>query len=139
MPKDPASASDWDLSFKRFTIAMNGGVTGAGGVEVAVLKGVSFDEVTDVPSSGFASDGADGSDDDEETDYVMSTGETGWYDYDPTKHALIPREHVYVVQTTERAVFKLEIVDYYNEAGTSGHVALRFSQLQANDIEAEGE
>lgn len=131
MPKKASSASDWDLSFQRFTIAMNGGVNGGGRVEVAVLKDAKFDDVTKVPANGFASDAPDGSDDDELPQYVMSTGESGWYDYDPTAHTLSPRAHVYLVRTTTRAVFKLEVLDYYSEAGSSGYVSLRFAQLAA--------
>ncbi len=138
MPAKPAAASDWDLSFKRFTIATNGGGSGSGGVEVAVLKEAKFDDVIEVSANGFASDATDGSDDDEEPEYVMSTGESGWYDYDPTAHTLSPRAHVYLVRTTTRAVFKLEILDYYSEAGSSGYLTMRFAQLAAGEGGADG-
>src|SRR5688572_26255531 len=36
-PQAPQSSSDWDLSLRRFAIATNGGVSGAAGVEVAVV------------------------------------------------------------------------------------------------------
>jgi hypothetical protein len=128
-PTTPSASRAWDVAFRRFAIATNGGVSGAGGVEAAVLTNVAFDDVTDVPESGFASDAADGDDDDTAPEYVMSTGDSGWYDYDPTSHTLTPRKHVYVIRTVERGVFKLEVRDYYNDAGTSGHFSLRFAQL----------
>ena len=41
-PIDPENDDAWDIAFKRFVIKVNGGVSGAGGVEVATFKDTSF-------------------------------------------------------------------------------------------------
>jgi hypothetical protein len=127
--KTPATSPSWDLGLRRFAIALNGGVSGSGGVEVSVVKDQPFAQVEDVPAT-FVTDVADGSDDDEDPDYVMSTGDTGWYDYNPSDHTLAPRAHVYIVKTVEQNVFKLEVLGYYNAAGSAGHMTLRFQLIE---------
>lgn len=125
---DPAASRAWDLAFRRFAIKQNGGVSGSGGVETAVAQG-TFDSVTEPPSEGFASDAPDGADDDLEPDYLLSTGDTGWYDYDTTTHTLSPRAQVYVVRSVDGYPFKLVVLNYYSAAGTSGHPKIRFQPL----------
>lgn len=134
-----SSSRAWDLAFKRFHVEMNGGVSGTGGVEVALLKDRALDAVTEAPAAGYATDVADGADEDKEPDYFMSTGETGWWNYEPTNHTLSPRKHVYVVRTAEGALYKLAIVKYYNEAGSSGYPRIRFAQLAAAPGDGDGD
>lgn len=127
--KSVAESSDaWDLALRRFTIKINGGASGEGDVSVAVLK-EKFADVTADSAETFVTDAEDGDDTDTDPDYVFSSGDTGWYDYDPTSHKLTPRAHVYVVKTVEGGLFKLEITNYYNEAGSSGYPNVRFEQL----------
>lgn len=132
-PASPESSNAWDLAFKRFSIAMNGGVSGQGGVEVAVLP-LAFEALDEAPVTSFVRDVADGADEDEEPDLVMSTGDTGWYDYDPSDHTLTPRDHVYAIRTVERSIFKLAVVGYYNAAGSSGYPRIRFERLAEGPV-----
>lgn len=114
----------WDLQARRYLIALNGGVSGQGGVQVAILDGVSLDEVEAaaldaLPASAWSSDRAD-EDDDGIPEYALED----WYDYDSATHVLSPKLRVYALQSTEGARFVLQVEDYYDEAGTSGHLSL---------------
>jgi hypothetical protein len=46
-------------------------------------------------------------------------------------HVLTPRAQVYVVRTAEGNAFKLEILAYYDDAGTSGMLTIRWAPLPA--------
>lgn len=122
-----ATTDAWDLRFQRFHISTNGGVTGAGGVEVAPVTGMTFAAVTSAPSTGYLSD-ADDANGDMMPDYAFEQGD-GWYDYDPTSHLLSPKPIVWVMKTNGGATLKLEILKYYDDAGTSGWFTLHWSPL----------
>lgn len=114
--------ASWDLGFKRFEIKTNGGVTGAGGVEVAALPEADFAAINAAPAGGYAKDAADA--------LVFNAGD-GWYAYDPATHVLTPRDTVYVVRSAEGDYFKLSFTGYYDDAGTSGHPAFRWAPVAA--------
>jgi hypothetical protein len=125
--REVATTAAWDLRFQRFHISTNGGVSGAGGVEVAAITGAAFAAVTAAPAGGYVSDAADGNGDGT-PDYAFERGD-GWYDYDPTTHALTPRPVVWVIKTAGGSTLKLEIVKYYDTAGTSGWFTLHWGAL----------
>lgn len=118
----------WDLQLQRFKIKSNGGVSGSGGVEIARLSGVTFDGVTTVPATGWLTDVVDGDDGNTDPDYVFDQQEA-WYAYNVMDHSLSPRDLVYVVRTTERRVFKIKLLGYYDTAGTSGFVSFRWQEI----------
>jgi hypothetical protein len=122
-PSDP-----WDLRFKRIHISTNGGISGSGGVEVAPIAGVAFAEVTSPPTSGWISDAADGDDENMDPDYAFEQG-GGWYDYNPMTHVVTAKPLVWVVKTNGGATIKLEITDYYDEAGTAGWFTLHWTPM----------
>lgn len=124
---DGTTSDAWDLGFRRFDVAIDGGVSGPGGMEAVVLEGVAFADVTEVPAEGWITDAADGDDENEDPDLALA----GWYAYDFMTHVLTPHPIVYVVRTVEGNAFKLEIVDYYDEAGTSGFLTLRWAPVAA--------
>jgi hypothetical protein len=124
---EAATTAPWDLRFQRFHISTNGGVSGGGGVAVAPITGSTFAAVTAAPASGFVSDGADGNGDGM-PDYALERGD-GWYGYDDGTHLLTPRPIVWVVKTAGGAMLKLEILDYYDDAGTSGWFTLHWAPL----------
>jgi hypothetical protein len=112
----------WDLGFLRFNVATH--------VEVAVLEGVRFEDVAQAPADGYVVDASDPETAMQETmpGYAFDL----WYDYDPTTHALSARDDVvYVVHTPEGNYFKVQMLDYYDEAGTSGYVSLRWAPVPA--------
>ncbi|HJL14323.1 MAG TPA: HmuY family protein [Sandaracinaceae bacterium LLY-WYZ-13_1] len=113
----------WDLSFSRFRVRVNGGVTGSGGVQVAALDGQAFDDVTQAPEEGWTVPVPDGEDDDDtEADNVFNNGTSDWYDYELETHTLTPRDVTYVVASTDGAFFKLRFLDYYDDAGSPAFV-----------------
>lgn len=128
MPADPASAQDWDLAFQRFHIISNGGVSGSAGAAVAVLPDQPFADLTTPPADGYLDDQPDSDDDDEIVDSAFASGD-GWYDYDGATNRLSPRPIVYVVKTGRDAHYKLELLDYYDAAGTSGHPSFAWAPL----------
>jgi hypothetical protein len=121
-----AETAAWDLRFQRFHISANGGVSGAGGVELAPVTGVAFAAVV-APATGFVTDAADG-DGDGVPDYVLDQGDS-WYAYDVGTHVLTPRPIVWVVHTDGGSTIKLEILRYYDAAGTSGWLTLHWGIL----------
>jgi len=123
-PADPESDLAWDLRFRRFHIALNGGVSGPAGVETVFIDGATLEEVELAPEDGWVSDRPDGDDEDPEPDLALG----GWYDYDVMTHVLTPRPGVYVIRTAE-GDYALEMLDYYNAAGTSGHPSFAWREV----------
>lgn len=123
-------AGPWDLRFQRFHLSANGGISGGGGVTVAAVPGVRFSDMTIVPPDAvFASDAADGDDANPDPDYVFEQGE-GWYDYEPGTHVLTPKPLVWLVRTANgESTLKLEITNYYDDAGTPAVFTLRWGRL----------
>lgn len=119
----------WDLRFQRYRIELNGGVSGDGGVEAAVLDDVRFEDVTprDVPPDADPAWTTDMEDTD--GDGELNTVFGDWYDYDPTTHILTPKSRVTLVRTVEGMTVKVEIVDYYDDSGTSGYPRFRWAEL----------
>jgi hypothetical protein len=139
---DLATATDWDLGFRRSNIKVNGGWSGPADVRVAVLPGVAFDDFDaapvalfeqDAPSSGEVDPDRPSFIDDDGTDFVFTRANAastnGWYDYDPVQHVLSPADVTFVVRSTEGEHFKLRFLDYYNEAGTSGVPTFRWAPV----------
>ncbi len=118
----------WDVRVKRFEIAVNGGVSGDAGVEVAFLPDVSLDDLETPPQTGYATDAEDGPDDDELPDLVFGT----WYDYDDSSHVLTPVPGAWIVHTSDAAYVALAIDDYYDDAGTSGVLSLRWKSIDGD-------
>lgn len=122
---DPASSDAWDLGFARYNIAIDGGVSGPGGMEAVVLEGVTLDDVDEVPGGPWIADLADSEDHGDDPDYVLA----GWYDYDFATHVLSPKAIVYVVRSVEGNAFAIEVVGYYDDAGASGWLELRWKAI----------
>jgi hypothetical protein len=136
--RDEVTAADavWDLAFQRTKIKIDGGVSGAGGVEVAVVANTDFGAMAAAPATGYITDDPDGDDEDAEPDLAFLRGE-GWYSYDPATHVVSARPQVYVVRSVEDAYFKLQLTDYYDSAGTSGFVTFRWAPIASPPGAAE--
>ncbi|HVK78647.1 MAG TPA: HmuY family protein [Kofleriaceae bacterium] len=124
---ESSDQTSWDLAAQRFHLKLNGGVSGTAGVEVAPVPGALAD-VTAAPTTGWITDAADGEDENMDPDYAFEQGD-GWYAYDPQTHLLTPHPTVWVVRTGAGAVVALQITDYYDDAGTSGHFTMTWKAL----------
>jgi hypothetical protein len=132
-PSDPAAERTWDLAFQRFVILSNGGASGGGGGLVARVEGSSFDAITRAPDEGWIADAVDGPvDRDDTNDSAFTNGTNDWYLYDVATHALSPREDVvYVVQTPEAHFFKVQVLGYYDGAGSPGFLRFVWAPVDA--------
>lgn len=129
-PTDPQSSSDWDLAFLRFQIKVNGGISGKGGVEVALVNGTPYSSLVKAPASGYVTDQADSADSDTDPDYAfLQSGP--WYNYNVMTHVLTAKDQVYVVRSTTGTYFKLQMTNYYDQAGSSGYPAFRWQTVTA--------
>lgn len=131
-PADPASDPRWDLGGLRFNLKTNGGTSGSGGAAVAVLDGAAFDDVTAAPVDGYVEDDAQapGSGGDATANTSPGYAFDDWFVYNPAAHTLAPvPDRVYVVRTPEGHHFKVEMLDYYDDAGTPGFVRFRWKAL----------
>jgi hypothetical protein len=133
MPEDPAADRRWDLAFQRFVILSNGGASGMGGGLVARIEGTSADAITRAPDAGWIADQPDGPvDRDEANDSAFTNGTNDWYSYDLATHTVTPRtDVVYVVQTPERRYFKVQVIGYYDDAGSPGFVRFVWAPVAA--------
>jgi hypothetical protein len=128
-PDAPEDDDGWDLAFQRFHIRSNGGSSGSGDAEVAVLDD-DFDTLDAAPEGEYLADSEDGDDEGSEPDTAFEIDD-GWYAYDPSSHTLSTRGLVYVVRTPEGDYFKLELLGYYDEAGNDGRPSFRWAPLAA--------
>lgn len=132
-PNNPEDSMGWDLSFTRFAIAMNGGVSGTGGVE-ALLLNEKFEELSVAPIDGYETDQPDGPDENQDNDLFFDRSGTVWYDYDPQTHVLTPRDVTYIVRSVEGYFYKIEIEDYYSDAGTSGYLRFTWGPVNPSSL-----
>lgn len=128
---DPAASRAWDLGFQRFKIKSNGGISGAAGVEVAVVPDGELSDISAAPAMGWQVDQPDGADMNPDPDTVFNRGEETWFDYDPASHMLAARKRVYVVRTADDGYFAVQILKYYDQAGTAGVILFRWKKVAA--------
>lgn len=132
---EPAAPEDdmvWDVAALRFNLKTNGGTSGSGGAAVAVLEDTSFDAVTSVPTGGWIEDDATAPGMGGSPNANTSPGYAfdNWFAYDIMTHTLAPVEgRVYVVRTPEANHFKVEMLGFYDDAGTPGFVRFRWAAL----------
>lgn len=122
----------WDLAFSRYRVQSNGGDNGEGGVIVAKLDDVDFAELVQAPSVGYVQDSAmveEGSASGD-PNYAF-LGADPWYTYDEASHGLMPLARVYVIRSTDESFFKVQMVAYYDDVGTSGFPAFHWAMIKA--------
>ena len=102
------SASDrWDIGFRGTDIVINGGTSGPGQTLGEVADGI-FDEITEAPSSGYATDAATG--------HIFQN----WFNYDMQTHIVTPLAgQIFFIHTTGGKYVKMELLSYYQNAPAS--------------------
>lgn len=115
------STNGWDLSFKRYEIAINSGSANPGGlVEAAIVKDGDFAALAQAPADGFATG----------IGPAMSTidGPDAWFTYNLSAHGVVTRTDIfYVVKSSAGAFFKLRMLGYYDEHGTPAAITLEYA------------
>ncbi|SFF39079.1 HmuY protein [Fontimonas thermophila] len=143
-PNAPArDAAGWDLAIRRTDIKLNGGSSGAGIVAIHDLLRDDWSARTAVPADAQWHSDADGA-----LAFVTypprerggecafgADGDYGWYYYSGFcdkgngMHHISPRDVVYVVRGRDGHYWKLRMLDYYGDAGESGHPSFEFAAL----------
>ena len=126
---------NWELSFSRFKIATNSGVSGNGKSGACDTNSTNFSSVTKTSCINFTQD--------TNISYSSNTGsglktntEPGnsilkdWYSYNSNNHILTTKNKVYLIKSSDgKDIFKIQILDYYDKAGTSGHIKFKWEKL----------
>lgn len=126
---DCAAQSDaWDLQVevsgggRSWNLWTNGGVARGDGDQ-----GASFGPLTTQSQAGFSNAAAVPTWFEDEAGGVFETD--SWYAYNLQENNRIwPNYRVYGIDTST-AIYKLQIIGYYDEAGASGNISLRFDQV----------
>lgn len=111
----------WDLAFQRFQIRTS---------DAAARVATPFEELTSAPAEGYQFDAEDSDDDGEDPDYAFLFPEP-WYEYQLATHRLDAIDVTYVVRTFEGHHFKVQMLDYYDAAGSSGHPSFRYASIDS--------
>jgi hypothetical protein len=140
---DPLSNSTWDIAFQRFKIKVNGGgVTGNANGAVVPINGDNFSARTsapnpftpalvDVTDAGDANDACRPTTDNVKYAFLDSTQVPNacWFSY--SSGVLTPRNIVYVVRTATPKYYKVKLIGYYSETGTSGNPTFQWAEVAA--------
>jgi len=120
----------WDLAFRRFTIAVNGGASGPGAGLAARGAETALTAATRAPDDGWQADRPDGDDPGDAPDRAFDA----WYAYDEATHILSPEPGVWYVRSGDGArYYAVAVEGYYDAAGSAGHIALGFTPVDAPD------
>lgn len=137
------SSSQWDVAFKRYNVATNGGTSGSGSGGAcdsgstnfsATFNGSECTTVVDVKLNSAG--GGPVSASAESINPVMAapldltpmpSGYGAWYTYSNT--ILTAKTNVYIITGSDGAKYALQMLDYYSAAGTSGYPKFQWKKL----------
>ncbi|MEC9407240.1 MAG: HmuY family protein [Pseudomonadota bacterium] len=143
-PVNPGDDATWDLAFKRTDIKLNGGASGTAAAALHDLAGADWTTVVAVPADADWHEDADDAlafvtyPPAENTGTAACgniNGDFGWYYYSgfcddgDGVHHISPRDVVYVVRDRQGLFFKLRMLSYYDDAGSSAHPSFEFAPL----------
>ena len=107
--KADSASTRWDIALAGTTILVNGGTSGPGQGAAQIVSG-TFDELSEAPETGYASD--------QGSELAIPTGSgNGWYTYtgsnNPPQAILTIPGRIIVLQTADGNYAKMEILSYY--------------------------
>ncbi|MCH9829336.1 MAG: HmuY family protein [Gammaproteobacteria bacterium] len=145
-PAEPSNETTWDIAMMRSDIKMNGGVSGSGEVALDDRQGADWSMIVaagaaaewhvdeaealafvNYPPAENTGDGACGG----------INGDFGWYYYSgfcndgEGMHHISPRDVVYVLRGRDGNYWKLRMLSYYDEAGTSAQLSFEYAPIAA--------
>ena len=100
-----ADTAGWDVAVRRYNLIANGDVVDLGEARYDAVVGLRGEPEANTSTVGK------------------------WYRYSLLTHLLEPTGHVYVVRTTTRRLFKLQILSYYCPGLTAGCMTIRYGPL----------
>jgi hypothetical protein len=113
------SPTDWDLRLDGFTIRVNGGASGPGKGAAAAATG-SFESITTAKTADQAY---------RADVYAGVFGAQRWYKYNLAgDNRISPTFDVYLVKRGS-AVYKLQLLNYYNATGSPRFLTFRYKQI----------
>jgi hypothetical protein len=133
-PATPEDSTEWDLAFRRYKVALNGGVSGTGGMEAVPMPGVDYNTDLEAPSEGWITDEPD-ADGDGDMEYALDS----WFLYESSTHYVSPADTIFVLRTVEGALLKFEFLAYYDDAGTPAYVHVHWGPLADEYVEDTGD
>ncbi len=104
------AALDWDLAFRRFHIATNGGPGFAGQGAAGVIQGNG--EATALQQTSADS---------------TKSGFGKWYNYGFSSHLLTPKPLTYVVHAADGQPYTLRILSYYCPGANPGCITIAYA------------
>lgn len=117
VPASDVSEKNWDISFKRAEIKLNGGISGSGNA-AAVISNLSFNEIEIAPEEGYIKDG-EGPNEETGLDIPSGLAFTNWFTYSNEQHGVQPKDQVYIIRTANNKYAKLKILSYYSDSTPS--------------------
>ncbi|AKF09092.1 HmuY family protein [Sandaracinus amylolyticus] len=106
---DPETSLDWDLAIRRTLIRTNSGESGAGLGGARSAGAVELERVIETDTIGFVVDDVAASGIPGAPAEARSPILASWYDYDPTTHAVTPKDETFVVRTARGEYARLRI------------------------------
>ena len=105
--------ANWDIAFKGTNIITNSGINGDAQAAAVVLVG-TLSDITEAPADNEFNV------DTQILNAIPSGSGNGWYNYNPTTHAITPIPgRVLVFKTHNGNYAKMEILSYYKDATTT--------------------
>ena len=121
--EDLTTSTAWDVAFSRTKVRTNGGTSGPGEAGALDTTKATLAGTTAAPTEGYTVDalapipGPPGSGE-ESSNAVLGT----WYDYNPTTHAVTPKDTTYALRTADGSYAKLKVTSW-----SSGQLGLSFA------------
>jgi hypothetical protein len=116
VPASDSNTTNWDISFRRSVIRLNGGVSGPGNAALVIRADTGFNELLMADESGYKVDGEGTEDPLGATSDLLVFN--NWFDYENS--TLTPKNQVYVIRTANNKYLKMEIQDYYYPGTSNG-------------------
>ena len=126
VPASEANTTNWDISFRRPVIRLNGGISGPGNAALVIRTDSSFDDILMADESGYKEDGEGPQDEiGATTDNLVFNN---WFDFDSGTSSVTPKPQVYIIRTAQNKYLKMEILDYYDPVfSTAGVYKFRYT------------
>ncbi|PCI02909.1 MAG: hypothetical protein COB81_04625 [Flavobacteriaceae bacterium] len=111
---------DWDIAFRGTTLLVNGGSATADDQPERSGKGAAYIATGTMADIKTADTGMFAQDDSQDGLAITTGSGNGWYNYNPTNHAISPiAGKIIIIKTAEGNYAKMEILSYYKNGDSS--------------------